>query len=105
MGSKLCHDSRYRDRQGAFERATAGACVSAPAELFSNRSDIELSLAAQAHAVSSIGKLTEKCRDLDILNGERIIHQPFTVFFLGYKALHLVTRDPNPGQRPFAMQC
>src|SRR5580704_5931218 len=104
IGSKLRHDPCLRDRQGAVERTTTGASVAATAELLGYCSHIQLSFAAQADTESSIGKLAEKHRYLNVLDRERVVYQPFAVFFLGSEALHLLTGDPDPRQRSFAVK-
>src|ERR1022692_491416 len=78
--------------------------MSTSAELLGDRCDIQLSFAAQAYPEPAVGKLAEKRGDLYILDRKRIIHQSFAVLFLRSKTFHLFAGNPNPGQRPFAMQ-
>src|SRR5579864_1832527 len=75
--------------------------MAAAAELLGYRGDIQLSLAAEAHAEPAARKLAKKCSYFDILDGQRVVHQSFAVFLLGREALHLITGNPDPCQRPF----
>ena len=66
--------------------------------------DIHFSFAAQADAIAAIGEFAKEDRDLHVGHGERVVDQALAIFFAGAEALHLFLRDPDPGQRTFAMQ-
>src|SRR6185437_3152 len=43
-------------------------------------------------------------RYLDVANGKRVVDQAFAVFFVGAGSLHLLLRNPYPGDRTFTLQ-
>src|SRR5260370_40925995 len=85
-------------------RPAAGEFVAAPAEMLCHRRDLHFSSAAETDAVALIGKFTKEDGDLHISHGERVVDQTLAIFFAGAKTLHLFLRNPDPGQRTFAMQ-
>src|ERR1700746_545841 len=90
--------------QRSFDRTTAGTRVAAAAEIFSDVRHVQLAFAPQAHSKSSIRKLTEEDGNFHVADRERIIHQAFAILFFRAGALHLLLRDPYPGERAFALQ-
>src|SRR5215469_17460100 len=90
--------------QRAVDRATAGTGVSTSSELFGNARNIKLSLAAQAHAKSAVGKFSKKHCDFDLPDRERVVDQAFAILFSGANPLHLLLGNPNPSQAALALQ-
>ena len=102
--AKLGDHAGHGDLQRAIDGATAGAFVTASAQLFGHGGDIDPALAAQTHPKSPVGQLAKECRHLDILDGKRIVDQAFTIFFPGPHPFHLFAGDRNPGQRTLAVK-
>src|SRR5579871_2642097 len=100
----LRQQAGHSDGERAVQGTTAGALMAAAAEAFRDFGDVQLPLAAQTDPIAPVGRLAEKHRDLDLPDGERVVHQPFAVFILGLAALHLLPGHPDPGQRPLAVQ-
>jgi len=73
-------------------------------EPFGHVGNIYLAFAAEADPIASVRKLTKKRCDLDVLNRQSVIHQPFTIFFFGLALLHLLLGYRNPGERLVTMQ-
>ena len=78
--------------------------MASTAEPFGYVGNIYLAFAAKANPIACVGKLPEKRCDLDILNGQGVVHQPFTVLFFGPALFHLLLRYRDPGERPVAME-
>ena len=87
---QLRQHSRGGCGQWAVERAPAGALMTATAKALGDSGHIQLAFAAQAHAKAASRKLAKEHRYFDILDGERVVHQPFTIFFFGMTAFHLL---------------
>jgi len=97
-------NSGHGDGQRPVDRTAAGAFVTAATEMLGHAGDIHCSFAAKADAIAAIGEFAKEDGDLHVGDGERIVDEALAIFFAGAEALHLFLRDPDPGQRTFAMQ-
>ena len=66
--------------------------------------DIHRSFAAETDAVALIGKFAKEDGDLHVSHGKRVVNQALAIFFTSAKTLYLFLRDPDPGERTFAIQ-
>src|SRR5690349_15756668 len=78
--------------------------MSTPAKLLRYRGNVDRTLAPQAGTPSPLRQLAEKDCNLNVLDGESIIDDAFTVFLIGSGVLHLGRRRPDPGHVAFAVQ-
>src|SRR5579864_8465339 len=85
-------------------RAATSACMPAATELFSDVRHVQLAFAPQAHPKSSVRQLPQENRNLHVADRERIVDQTLAIFFLCPHSLHLLLRDPYPGERAFPLQ-
>src|SRR5579864_1812730 len=104
LPSNFSQHAFHRRMERSVHRAAASACVAAAAKLFSDVRHIEFAFAPQAHAKSSIRKFPEENCNFHIADRERVIDQAFAILFLRAHTLHLLLRDPYPGERAFTLQ-
>src|SRR5689334_19131424 len=84
--------------------ASTGATVSAAAKAFCDCSHVDLTLAAQAHAIAAIGEFAKEQCHLNTVNTECIIDDSLAIFLQSSTAFHFGKRDVHVGQSAFAMK-
>src|SRR6266702_6186536 len=101
FGAQQVEDAPGRSLKRPIDGVPAGAGVSAAAKGFSDAGDVDRTLAAEADAKLVAGQFPEEGCDLDAVNAERVVRDPFAIFLCRLDAAHVVPRDVHPRQAIF----